>query len=118
MADVKHRMVIAQSAFSDLYKLWEDCRLPLSMKLNMYSTAVCSTFPHACESWDFTEAVRKTVNGFNSRCFNVITKERYRVPATAPEFNLVLAIRKRRIRYLGHILRMDEDRLVRRTQLA
>ena len=118
MADVKHRMVIAQSAFSDLYKLWEDCRLPLSMKLKMYSTAVCSTFTHACESWDFTEAVRKTVNGFNSRCLNVITKEGYRVTATTPKFNLVLAIRKRRIRYLGHILRMDEDRLVRRTLLA
>ena len=31
MVDVKYRMVIVQSAFSDLYKLWEDCRLPLSM---------------------------------------------------------------------------------------
>ena len=60
----------------------------------------------------------KTVNGFNSRCLNVITKEGYRVTATTPKFNLVLAIRKRRIRYIGHILWMDEDRLVRRTLLA
>ena len=58
-------MVIAQDAFNSLYKLWEDRRLPLSMKLRMYFTAVCSTFTHACESWDLTEEVRKTINGFN-----------------------------------------------------
>ena len=117
-ADLKHRMVIAQSAFNELYKLWEDHRLPLSMKLNLYRTAVCSTFTHACESWDFTEEVARSVNGFNSRSLHVITKQGFRETATNPKFNLVLEIRKRRLRYLGHVLRMDPDRLVRRTLLA
>ena len=117
-ADVKHRMVIAQDAFNSLYKLWEDRRLPLSMKLRMYFTAVCSTFTHACESWDLTEEVRKTINGFNSRCLHVITGKSYRETATQPDFDLVLAIRKRRLRYLGHVLRMSDDRLVKRTLVA
>ena len=114
-ADVKHRMVIAQDAFNGLYKLWEDRRLPLSMKLRMYLCTVCSTFTHACESWDLTEEVIKTINGFNSRCLHVITGKSYRETATQPDFDLVLAIRKRRLRYLGHVLRMSDDRLVKRT---
>ena len=42
----------------------------------------------------------------------------YRVTATAPEYDLLLAIRQRRLRYLGHILRMPESRVVRRALVA
>ena len=38
--------------------------------------------------------------------------------ATAPVFDLVRAIRQRRLRYLGHILRMPESRVVRRALMA
>ena len=48
----------------------------------------------------------------------MITGEQYRVTATQPVVDLVLALRRRRLRYLGHILRMDRNRLVRRTLFA
>ena len=38
--------------------------------------------------------------------------------AVNPNYNLVLAIRKRRVRDVGHILRMEPDRLVRKTLCA
>ncbi len=60
----------------------------------------------------------RSVNGFNSRCLHVITGQDYRVTATAPEYDLLRAIRQRRLRYLGHILRMPESRVVRRTLVA
>ena len=47
-----------------------------------------------------------------------ITGEHYRVTATQPAYDLLLAIRRRRMRYLGHILRMNNNRLVRRTLIA
>ena len=114
-ADVKHRMSIAQSEFSSLSHLWQDHRLPLSMKLRFYRSAVCSTFTDSCEAWTLTEAIRKSINGFNSRCLHVITGDSYRNTATNPPFDLVLAIRRRRMRFLGHVMRMKKDRLVRRT---
>ena len=117
-ADVKYRMDIAQSVFSSLSNLWSDHRLPLSMKLRLYRLAVCSTLTHACEAWNMTDKIQKKVNGFNSRCLHVITKEDYRTTATNPAFNLLLAIRRRRLRFLGHVLRMDTTRLVRRTFIA
>ena len=48
----------------------------------------------------------------------MITGKSYRETATQPDFDLVLAIRKRRLRYLGHVLRMSDDRLVKRTLVA
>ena len=68
MVDVQHRMNIAQAVFSSLSKFWNEHRLPLSMKIRMYSTAVCFTLTHACESWDLTPDVAKSIIGFNSRC--------------------------------------------------
>ena len=42
----------------------------------------------------------------------------YQETAVNPDHNLVLAVRKRRLRYLGHILRMEPGRLVRDTLCA
>ena len=58
------------------------------------------------------------VNWFNSRCLHVITGQDYRVTVTAPEYDRLGAIRQRRLRYLGHILRMPESRVVRRALVA
>ena len=54
----------------------------------------------------------RSINGFNSRCLHVMTGEHYRETATAPAYDLVLAVRKRRLHYLGHVLRMPADRMV------
>ena len=118
MADVTHRMNIAQARFSSLYHMWNDHRLPTSMKLRLYKSAVCSTFTHSSEAWDMTPRVTRSINGFNSRCLHVITKKSYRSTATAPVYNLVLAIRRRRLRFLGHVLRMDDSRLLKRSLVA
>ena len=42
-----------------------------------------------------------------------MTGEHYREMAIAPAYDLVLAVRRRRLRYLGHVLRMPADRMVR-----
>ena len=47
-----------------------------------------------------------------------ITGRSYRVEATKPSYDLLTAVRTRRHHWLGHILRMPADRLVRRAVLA
>ena len=42
-----------------------------------------------------------------------ITGDDYSAMATTPVYDLVLAVRKRRMPYLGHALRMYPDRIVR-----
>ena len=117
-SDVKHRMDIAQARFTSLFHLWADHRLSIPLRLRLYCTAVCSTFSHASEAWDMTETVMKKINGFNSRCLHFITGKSYRETAVNPDFNLLRSIRQRRLRYLGHILRLPPDRLLRRSLFA
>ena len=117
-SDVKFRMDIAQATFSSLHHVWKDHRLHLAMKIRLYRSAVCHSLNHGCEAWDMVDKVAKMLNGFNSRCLHTITNKTYRQTATNPDFNLVLSIRKRRMRYAGHILRMDKNRLVRRSLVA
>ena len=48
----------------------------------------------------------------------VIAGEEYRVTAISPAYNLLLSVRQRRLRYLGHLLRLPHDSVVRRTLVA
>ena len=87
-------------------------------KLRLYRLCVCSSLTHCCEAWTLNRKVTRTINGFNSTCLHVITGDDYRVTATAPAYDLVLAVRKRRLRYIGHVLRLPADRMVRRALLV
>ena len=117
-ADVRHRMDVAQAAFGSLSHLWSDHRLSRATKLRLYRISVCSTLTHSCEAWTITRTVVRMINGFNSRCLHAITGEDYRTTATVPVYNLILAVRKRRLRYLGHVLRLPAESIVRRSLLA
>ena len=117
-ADVRHRLEIAQSAFSSLSHIWADHRLSRTTKLRLYRVCVCSFVTHCCEAWTLNRTVMRSINWFNSRCLHVMTGEHYRETATAPAYDLVLAERRRRLRYLGHVLRMPADRMVRCALIA
>ena len=108
-------MCVAQSRFSELSNIWKDARLPQPMKIRLYRLSVCSTFTHGCEAWTLTPPILRNLNGFNSRCLHRITGRSYREEALSPTFDLTAAVRSRRMRWLGHILRMPEDRLLHQT---
>ena len=114
-ADIRHCMIVAQERFSGLHNIWRDHRITHKTKLDLYESTICSTFTHGSETWVLRPAVLRSVNGFNSRCLHRITGRSYRLEDVEPTFNLVRAVRQRRKRWLGHILRMPEDRLLRRT---
>ena len=112
-ADVRDRLEIAQSAFSSLSHLWAVHRLSRTTKLRLYRVCVCSSLTYCCEAWALNRIVMRSINGFNSRRLHVMTGEHYRETATAPAYDLVLAPRRRRLRYLGRVLHMPTDMAVR-----
>ena len=101
--DVRHRMGIAQTTFGSVSHLWSDHRLSRETKLRLNKLSVCSTLTHCCTAWALTRTVTPMINGFNSRCLHVITGQDYCDTATTPVYDLVLAVRQRRMRYLGHV---------------
>ena len=110
--------IIKEKAFSSLNHLWADHRLSRTTKLRLYRVCVCSSHTHCCEAWTLNRTVIQSINGFNSRCLHVMTGEHYRETATAPAYDLVLAVRRRRLHYLGHVLRRPADRMVRCALMA
>ena len=117
-ADMRHRMTIASERSRSLDNLRRDNRLPRSLKLRLYAASVCSTLTHGSEAWMLTPRPLSTLNGFNSRQLHRITGRSYREEATKPSYDLLAAVRTQRHLWLGHILRMPADRLVRRAVLA
>ena len=100
--DVRHRMEIAQAAFGSFSHLWTDHRLSREAKLRLCKLSVCSSLSDCCTAWVLTRTVTRMING----CLHVITGEDYRATATTPVYDLVLDVRKRRMRYLGHVPRL------------
>ena len=64
----------------------------------------------------FTSELKRVVNGANSRMVSIITGKSPHEEAKAGSrsFDLVSVIRARRLTWLGHILRMDQTRLLSR----
>ena len=90
----------------------------MTLKLRLYAASVCSTLTHDSEAWMLTPRALAMLNGFNSRQLHRITGRSYRDEATTPSYDLLKAVRTRRHQWLGHILRMPSDRLLRREVLA
>ena len=65
------------------------------------------------EAWTLTTRALAMLSGFNSRQLHRITGRSYREEATTSSYDLLTAVRTRRHQWLGHILRIPADRLVR-----
>ena len=117
-ADVRHRMHVAQSAFGSLSYLRSVHPLSRATKLRLSRLSVCSTLTHSYKAWTLTRTMARMTNGFNSRCLHAITGEDYRTTATVPACDLVLAVRKRRLWHIGHVLRLPAESTVRHSLLA
>ena len=111
-ADVRFRIEISQATFRSLSR---------SVRISDFRRIWISgcTLARYATRWPMPVrpgiTLRTPLRGFNNLCMHSITGQEYMESAINPRNNLMLTIRKRRLRYLGHILRMDENRLVRRT---
>ena len=94
-------------------------KLPVSLKLRIYRAAICSLFTYGSEAWTLDERTRATLNGANARCLSRITGRTIHEEASARSrtFDLVAAIRRTRMRWLGHILRMGPSRMLYRAAI-
>ena len=76
-------------------------------------------FTYGSEAWALSEKTLRKLNGANASClarFSGKSKVEESRPATCT-YSLTRDIRKRRLTWLGHILRMDDHRLVKKAAL-
>ena len=109
---VEVRMAKAKSRFKELHEVWRSKLLTLKVKLMLYTHAVISILVHGHEAWDLNPRLQVRLNGWNSRCVAIITGRDIRQEAgrAGQTFDLVSHLRVRRLKWVGHVLRMDDQR--------
>ena len=81
------------------------------MKLSAYRMYITSVVLHGYEGWFLGEKECKMLNGFDLRAQMTMTGWDYDVVAATRVFVLVDYVRKRRVKNLGHTLRLDPDHM-------
>ena len=69
---------------------------------------------YGCEGWKLTSKLMATLRGWNARCLALITGSTVREETVDPSFNLVGALRARRMEFVGKVLRGEESRVARK----
>ena len=100
---------MASSAYRRGYIVFKDENLPRKLKTRLYVGGVCSVVRYGAETYTLGKKEKARLNSFNSRCLANITGRSQHDEARSPTYDLVGAVVTTRARWLGHILRMDEN---------
>jgi len=109
---VQHRVDLGGVALQKHWRFWGDKQASLKMKMSAYRMYITSVVCHGYEGWYLGEKECKILNGFDLRAQMLFTGWDYDVVAATREFSLVAYVRERRMKFLGHTLRLDPGILV------
>ena len=116
MSDVRSRISRANQRFGKMRHIWGNKELHKNLRMRLYKSSVCSILTYGSEAWRLTPTVCAALNGANSSMVSKITGRTIREEATAGKtFDLIRWIRARKLQWLGHILRMGEERKLKRS---
>ncbi len=118
--DIRNRMCKARNAFVKLRPVWRSTTYGIRTKLQLYNSLVKSVLLYSSECWKMTETDFKGIEAFHNGCLRKIlrifwpkvisNKELYVRTNSEP---IGTTIRRRRLRWLGHVLRMPSNRVPR-----
>ena len=116
MPDVRRRVTMTKQRHGKMRHVWASGKLHTRLKLRLYIAGVCSVMVYGAETWILTPEVQRMLNGANSQMVSKITGKTIREEAveTTRTHDIIASIRATRMRWLGQILRMEEDRLLKK----
>ena len=116
--ELSSRLKKAGHAFHKLSKFWKDRYLARDVKLAVYKTVVQATLLYACETWAVPKAMLDSLESFQMRCLRKICSlsllQRVRNDAILDMCKMETVhnlVSYRRLRWLGHLARMEDTRL-------
>lgn len=117
--EMNARIAKAAAVMSKLQKrVWANKNLTDNTKMQVYRACVLSTLLYSSEAWTTYAAQERRLNSFHLRCLRRIFNIRWqdRIPNTevlerAGLPSIFALLTQRRLRWLGHIRRMDDGRI-------
>jgi len=117
-AELDIRIGKASTTFGRLTKrVWKNSKLSLHLKIRVYHACILSILLYASESWVTYRKQEHRLNAFHFRCLRSILGVCWsdRVPNSVVlertgSVDLYTLLRSRRLRWTGHVCRMDDAR--------
>ena len=103
------RMAIAKQQFGRFMPIWMAKEIDIKQKLRLYSGGVISVLSSGHETWKMDPKTLASLKGWNARCLSVITGREIADEHRHPTYNLDHALRARRLRWAGQLLRKEQD---------
>ncbi|XP_063534978.1 uncharacterized protein LOC134744961 [Cydia strobilella] len=124
--EIDTRIGRAATTFGKLSKrVWTNNRLTMSTKVHVYQACVLSILLYASETWTTYSKQERRLNAFHMRCLRIILGVTWRDRVTNEAvlsktncYSITAMLKQRRLRWLGHVHRMDPDRLPREVMLG
>ena len=124
--DISNRIAAAASAFGAFKRLWRQANVSTQTKLKIYDACVRTVLLYGAETWSTKSRNHQSISIFDRACLRSIigvsrldhmtNEELYH--RTGRSDNIPLLIQHKRLRWLGHVLRMDNERLPKKTLLS
>ena len=119
--ELNTRLARASSVMAKLSsRVWSNKQLNTHTKIQVYQACVLSTLLYGSEAWSTYTKHEKRLNSFHLRCLRRILEISWqdKVPNTevldrAQTCSMFTILSQRRLRWLGHVHRMDPTRLPR-----
>jgi hypothetical protein len=118
--DLRCRTAQALAACSNLRVIWRNQGVSLNTKLRLLDCLVLPIALYGCETWTMNKADIDKLCAFGMKClrvmFNInwrdhVTNHEIATRASRPEGYIVETVQHRQHTWLGHVLRMDGNRL-------
>ena len=117
--EINSRIGKAFATFARLSaRVWENPKLKISTKVAVYSSCVLSTLLYSSETWATTKKQETKLNSFHFRCLRRILGISWMDKITNEEVlkrtcltTLPTLLKRRRLRWLGHVSRMEDGRI-------
>ena len=117
--EINTRIGKAATTFGRLTKrAWRNPKLTTKTKMSIYQTCILSTLLYGSETWTSYSYQEKKLNSFHLRCLrrlfeiswmDKVSNEEVLQRASLPTVSAL--IKQRRLRWLGHVRRMDDGRI-------
>ena len=117
--EISSRIGKAASTFGSLQKrVWNNRKLSIKTKVNVYNACILTALLYGSEGWTTYAHQLRRLNGFHCRCLRKILGIKWydgvtnvEVLARANSDSIHTQLSKRRLRWIGHVKRMDNHRL-------
>ena len=116
-SEILSRIAQTTAALSRLKIICRDKNISLGSKVKLVRTLILSTFLYACENWTLTAEIERRTQALEMRCYRRLLNIFYKDNVTNQEVcnriqnatgvhdDLLTMVRKRKLRWYGHISR-------------